>query len=247
MSNVYAVWDTLCAAVSAFTGRRLGEIQNPTPNQDGADEWPGRLRLEHFARLGCELDRLRPVLAQSGYNGADIDGGLDALCSACWSLAQKTTRDDWAAAAATVTAAQLALRGAAVAASASHGTPATRPAGAAPRAATGTPPTFLHTWAGILLAVQMRNNRTDKERLERLNSDLEGPILKANKPGGRPLVDKAKLLDWFAGLEQLHRELQQRRTDKEATVAARHGYGRDGEVVPDLAGGVKKRRKRRPT
>jgi hypothetical protein len=109
------------------------------------------------------------------------------------------------------------------------------------------PATYLHGWAEILDALELPNNAEQKGLVRRLNQQFEGPIILPPK-GGRPVVVKVKLLAWWNGLERCFKEDQQKRSDQEATVASRHAYGRTGEVVPDIKGHVKKRRKkdRRP-
>ena len=56
-------------------------------------------------------------------------------------------------------------------------------------------------------------------------------------------MDKAKLLEWWNGLEQKFRDEKQRQRDAKATTAAQHPYGQGGIVAPGISGGVKKRRR----
>jgi hypothetical protein len=105
-------------------------------------------------------------------------------------------------------------------------------------------PTHLASWREILITLGMHHNDEDKQKVSRLNKTYSGPITTPGQ-GKQPFVEKAKLLEWWRGLEAKALESQQRQRDAQATVSARHGYGRKGEVAPGIAGGVKKRRRDR--
>ena len=107
------------------------------------------------------------------------------------------------------------------------------------------PVQLLATWRDILIALGMRNNSEDKQKVDRLNETYNGPIKKPGQ-GRQPLVGKAELIDWWNNLTVLA-ETQNRTRDAKASVGSQHNYGREGKVVPDISGAVKKRRKdRRP-
>ncbi len=103
------------------------------------------------------------------------------------------------------------------------------------------PRAYLTSWQDILITLGKKDNREDQRQLKALNKKYAGPII-TPKQGAQPKVDKAKLLEWWDGLEQQFQESQQRQRDTKATVAAQHPYARGGTVVPDIGGGVKKRR-----
>ena len=107
-----------------------------------------------------------------------------------------------------------------------------------------TLPKYLTSWREILIALEFKNNREDKQKVSRLNKSYSGPI-EIPGQGKQPFVDKAKLLDWWAGLEAKVKEGRQRKLDAQATVANRHDFGREGEVTPGISGGIKKRRRDR--
>jgi len=111
-------------------------------------------------------------------------------------------------------------------------------------AAAEAPPQYLTSWREILIALGFKNNREDKQKVSRLNKSYSGPI-KTPGQGKQPFVKKAELLSWWAGLEAKVNETQQRKRDAQATLANQHDFGRDGEVTPDISGGVKKRRQNR--
>ncbi len=110
-------------------------------------------------------------------------------------------------------------------------------------AAPSAPAVLLASWREILITLGMKNNREDRQKVDRLNTTYGGPIKKSGQ-GRQPLVDKAKLIEWWNHLEATAQS-DNRRRDATATVAARHKYARDGEAVPDISGGVKRRRKDR--
>jgi hypothetical protein len=120
-----------------------------------------------------------------------------------------------------------------------------RPAEASPLPLTTPLPCMLTTWRAILDALGLKNTETDRRTVRRLNETLDGPI-RTGGSGEQPLVDKTKLLAWWADLERLYDEKQQRKRNKRATVEGRHNCGRTGEVVPDLGGGVRRRRRSQP-
>jgi hypothetical protein len=61
----------------------------------------------------------------------------------------------------------------------------------------------------------------------------------------KPLVDKGMLIEWWNGLVEKAQDRDQRRRDSAATVEDCYEYGRDGTVMPDIGGGVKKRKSQR--
>jgi hypothetical protein len=119
-------------------------------------------------------------------------------------------------------------------------------AGAKPPAGAGetTPIVYCLSWADLLNAVELKNNKTNRERVKNLNRQFEGPIILPEQ-GEQPRVDQAKLLSWWNGLEEMWRGRQQKALDAKATAAEQHPYGRGGTVVPGINGSVRKRRKPR--
>ena len=103
---------------------------------------------------------------------------------------------------------------------------------------------LLVNWPEILIALGMKNNREDKRNVSRLNKTYSGPITIPGQ-GKQPLVNRAELLEWWGGLAAMVKAEQERQRDARATVSAQHRYGGEGEVIPDLAGEVKRRRRNR--
>lgn len=87
----------------------------------------------------------------------------------------------------------------------------------------------------------MRNNDEDRQKVDRLNEKYNGPIIKQGQ-GTQPFADKGKLLEWWNGLEKMVQSKANRARDTKETVKGTHAYGREGEVVPEISGSVKRRR-----
>ena len=107
-----------------------------------------------------------------------------------------------------------------------------------------SPKEYLVNWSDILIALKMRNNPEDKQKVERLNETYNGPIMKPGQ-GKQPIADKVKLLEWWNNLDKLVESQMDRARDARLTVQDTHAYGREGEVVPEISGQVKKRRQDR--
>jgi hypothetical protein len=97
------------------------------------------------------------------------------------------------------------------------------------------------SWREILDAVGQPNDDEMRNRVRNLNDIHDGPIIFGGR-GSQPKVEQSKLIKWWNGLEDRFHELAARVVDKKATVAAKHNYGRDDTVVPDIAGHEKQRR-----
>lgn len=109
------------------------------------------------------------------------------------------------------------------------------------------PPTqkkHLATWREILIALEMKSNDENRQKVDRLNETYNGPIIKPGQ-GKQPFADKDKLLEWWNGLEEMVQSQANRARDTKETVKGTHAYGRKGEVVPEISGSVKRRRRDR--
>jgi len=87
----------------------------------------------------------------------------------------------------------------------------------------------------------MKHNDTNRNKVRKLIRDYDGPIALPPK-GGQPEVMKAKLLNWWDGLEKRFEEKRQAQADANATLREQCDYGKDGKVLPGISGHVKKRR-----
>jgi hypothetical protein len=117
------------------------------------------------------------------------------------------------------------------------GEPAQQP----PPPAAATPTKYLFGWAEVLSALKQPNDETWRERVRRLNELHGGPILVTGQ-GGQPRVAEPRLIEWWNSLERRFEESVEQERDRKASVEAQHHYGRDGTVVPEIDGAVKKRR-----
>jgi hypothetical protein len=105
------------------------------------------------------------------------------------------------------------------------------------------PKKYLLSWREILGALELKNNTESKNRVRRMNVQHPGPIPVSGQ-GKQPRVEKGKLLEWWNGLEDRFEESSAKQADEAATVEGRYSHGRDGVVVPGIAGAVKKGRGR---
>ena len=106
------------------------------------------------------------------------------------------------------------------------------------------PPTYLANWREILVALGMKDNQEDRQTVGRLNKSYAGPIATPGQ-GRQPFAEKTGLLEWWAGLDAKVQAEQDRNRDATASVSSGHPFGRGGQVVPDISGGVQKRRRDR--
>ncbi len=95
-------------------------------------------------------------------------------------------------------------------------------------------------WREILNALDRRNTKCDRELSGRLNAQYGGPSIWPRQ-GGQPRVDKGKLLPWWNWLETVWITEGQGENAR-TTVENQHPHGRNGVVVPDISGAVKRRR-----
>jgi hypothetical protein len=102
------------------------------------------------------------------------------------------------------------------------------------------PRRLLTGWHEITAALEM--NHTDREKIKSLNDRFNGPIKNQGR-GTQPMVDRVELIEWWNKLAIQAQEQTNRRDGERASVEAHHDYGRDGIAAPEIAGGVKKRRR----
>jgi hypothetical protein len=121
---------------------------------------------------------------------------------------------------------------------------ADRSAQSPPPVVTGplVPTRYLMSWREIIDALGLKNNEESRRQVRQLNQHYQGPIVLPTSRGKQPKVNKDKLLSWWNGLEQRFCESEKKQADAHATVQAQHGFGRNGTVVPEIAGHVRNRR-----
>lgn len=108
----------------------------------------------------------------------------------------------------------------------------------------GPPVSYLLNWTEILDALNLPNTEEKRGQVRVLNDKYDGPIVFSGQ-GGQPKVVKDKLLAWWNGLEGQFRARSQIQADAQASVQNNYDYSREGTVVPDIAGHVKKSRRKR--
>jgi hypothetical protein len=110
-----------------------------------------------------------------------------------------------------------------------------------------TPAKLLHNWREILSAVKLPNDPSSRRAVRAYIKKFGGPI-KLPKQGGQPWVEETKLLAWWSRLEQMmeafSREEEQRQMDVRECTKDQYNYGRNGTVVIEISGSVRRRREK---
>jgi hypothetical protein len=101
------------------------------------------------------------------------------------------------------------------------------------------PAKILASWGEILEALGLK--KQDREKVARLNRTRDGPI-KPGRKGEQPIVNLAKLLEWWNRLTIEYEVGENRSRDAKPTTAASHEHGREGVALPDIGGSERKRR-----
>lgn len=109
---------------------------------------------------------------------------------------------------------------------------------------TTKPKEYLTSWRAILIALGLKSNDEDREKVRNLNTRYAGPIIFSGQ-GAQPKVEKSKLIEWWNGLAIQWETGYARGRDAKPTIDDQYDYGREGTVAPEISGGVKKRRKDR--
>lgn len=101
------------------------------------------------------------------------------------------------------------------------------------------PAKLLASWREITDALGLKHNEQDK--VKSLNKRYNGPIPKPRR-GGQPIVEHSKLLEWWNKLAVIQQEMENRDSGERLSVEGQHDYGREGRVVPEIGGSVRKNR-----
>jgi hypothetical protein len=94
-------------------------------------------------------------------------------------------------------------------------------------------------------ALTLADRRRRERRIRTWHDKHGGPIVFGTGRGAQPWVQATALVAWFTALQDTEEQQEQQRRDRAATVKHRYRHGRTGEVVPDLAGHVQRRRRAR--
>jgi len=107
------------------------------------------------------------------------------------------------------------------------------------------PIAYVIGWPEILDKLGLQDESERRNQVRRLNGEYDGPIISTGK-GSSPRAERTKLISWWNGLEEKWQQQSDENIaaaeDAKATVAASHDYGREGTVLPDIAGSVKKQK-----
>jgi hypothetical protein len=106
----------------------------------------------------------------------------------------------------------------------------------------GSPKTLLTGWHEITANLKMKYS--DAAKVKSLNLRLGGPIQNRGK-GTHPMVYREDLLAWWDTMALAHQALVNESVGAKLSAEAHRNYGRKGAVAPEIAGGVKNRRKDR--
>lgn len=112
---------------------------------------------------------------------------------------------------------------------------------AANRANVSAAKNYLWGWVEIAKELGQKNDETFQRRLRDMHDRIPSPIVFRGQ-GSPPMVDRAKLIEWWNSLEERLQELTQMTSDRRATTKAAYPHGRNEIVLPDLKGHVKRRR-----
>ena len=106
------------------------------------------------------------------------------------------------------------------------------------------PKSYLFGWPEIIGALKLKDDAEMRSRIRRLNDSSKhpGPIAITGQ-GGKPRVEKPKLITWWNSLEDSFVKIADRERDKAASVQDQHNHGRDAVVVTNIEGSVQKRRR----
>jgi len=107
---------------------------------------------------------------------------------------------------------------------------------------------LLHGWRAIDEALGLSRSYPEmsyderRRKLAHLNDYYAGPIITGRK-GSQPIVNRPELIAWWNSLEDQVEAQKARIHDKQETLRNLRPYGRTAQVVPDIGGSVKRRRK----
>ncbi|KAA1261144.1 hypothetical protein LF1_36880 [Rubripirellula obstinata] len=107
--------------------------------------------------------------------------------------------------------------------------------------ATETAIEYVIGWPEVMDAIGRPDTAEERKRIKRMSDETGGPI--KTKQGVSPRLNRQRLLEWWASLEAKWDALFADEESTAATVADTYKYGKTGEVVPEIAGSVKRRRK----
>jgi hypothetical protein len=100
---------------------------------------------------------------------------------------------------------------------------------------------YLFGWPEIASCLDQKNDDAFQKRIKGLHEKHPSPIAFGGR-GTPPKVERSNLIKWWNSLEAIWHELDQRSTNRKESVADSYEHGRDGTVIPGIAGHEKQRR-----
>ncbi|WP_149109975.1 hypothetical protein [Limnoglobus roseus] len=121
------------------------------------------------------------------------------------------------------------------------------------------PPTPFHpltSWGEIFAALNaphgrpvLKNDEPTRDKIRKLNTKHDGPIVFPRRKGKQPSVGEAALMAWWDAIREhfdaRNAEKQAKAMDARLTVADTHNFGASETVVPGVSGSVKRTRKKK--
>jgi len=112
---------------------------------------------------------------------------------------------------------------------------------------------IIHRWDAMMAVLGCPNDRKNRDFIRKLHRLHASPII-FPKRGSQPCVLRTALLRWWAELRRRLGELQEERAEQEVvsrdqrlSVQDTYAYGRQADVVPEIAGHYKRRRNQSAT
>lgn len=98
----------------------------------------------------------------------------------------------------------------------------------------------LNGWTEITVALGLPDDEETRRRLRRYSKDNDGPLHGRGKGSKPQLINNAALIAWWNAVKNLGEhateQREQQEINRDAAAANTLNYGRDGNVMPDLAG-----------
>jgi hypothetical protein len=107
-----------------------------------------------------------------------------------------------------------------------------------------TPKEYSFGFADIAQALGRNNDEAFQKRIKNYHKRFGSPIV-FGCSGEPPKVERSKLIKWWNSLEDRWREIEQRESNRMASVSDSYKHGRDATAIPEIKGHEKQRRPRK--
>jgi len=105
---------------------------------------------------------------------------------------------------------------------------------------TSDPIQWLTSWREITTV--LNRSHDEYRNIKRINEFYNGPIPSPRR-GAQPRVDRKALIEWWNSMEVTQWEQEGRGQSRRLSVETRQEFGRTGEIIHEIGGEVKKRRR----